>query len=403
LQADGRPYIETLARRGYRFAAPVRESQARTSDDRLHVLLAPYRAFVDGRAALETLERAAVERARVVFAEAVAIAPDHPSAHIGMANACVLSFEATHVDAHPDLAALTMASTHAREGCRLDPASAEAWSTQAFVLYRTGEVREAIAAARHAVTLAPTEWRHHLRLSFVSWGEQRLNAAHRVLALCPGLALAHWLAATVFIARHAFDEAHRELESGCAAQDAQRRAPARFGAVGLHLLRGFVLAAEGAEENALAEFARELAFEDAGHVYARESCANAWYAIGAIHLRQGRREDAAAAFDAAIARAPRHALARVGLAAASDANPSVSEQLSALSSHRSEMEIAIVGAVCATLLGSPAEGAAIIEAALADAEPGAAAWQLPVEPLLHVTSAPHLWAQPLAMIRARAT
>jgi DNA-binding winged helix-turn-helix (wHTH) protein len=53
-QQDGTPFIETLARRGYRFSATVERHQARQSDDTLDALLAPYRAFVEGRAALET-------------------------------------------------------------------------------------------------------------------------------------------------------------------------------------------------------------------------------------------------------------------------------------------------------------------------------------------------------------
>ena len=38
--------------------------------------------------------------------------------------------------------------------------------------------------------------------------------ARRVLALCPGVALAHWLRATVFIARESFDNALEELRAG---------------------------------------------------------------------------------------------------------------------------------------------------------------------------------------------
>ena len=43
------------------------------------------------------------------------------------------------------------------------------------------------------MTLEPDNWRHHFRLSFVSWGEERLRAAHRTLALLPDFPLAHWL------------------------------------------------------------------------------------------------------------------------------------------------------------------------------------------------------------------
>ena len=242
-QADGAPYIETLTRRGYRFSAPVERGKARESDASLDALLAPYRAFVEGRAALETLDRDAVTRACAAFAQALQAEPDYAAAHVGMANACALGFESTRAHAVPDVEALRRAVHHAREGCRLDPSSGEAWSTRAFVLHRSGSAAEAIAAARKAVTLDGGNWHHHLRLAFVGWGEERLRAAHRVLALCPGLALAHWFAATVFVARQAFDAAVEELRTGCASQDAQRSEGGRFKAVGLHLLHGLVLAA----------------------------------------------------------------------------------------------------------------------------------------------------------------
>jgi DNA-binding winged helix-turn-helix (wHTH) protein len=232
-QPDGAPYIETLARRGYRFSAEVARGRPRQSDASLDALLAPYRAFVEGRAALETLDRDAVTRARQAFAQALSAEPDYPAAHVGMANACALCFESTRVHQSPDVEALRDAEHHAREACRLDPSSGEAWSTLAFVLHRTGSGAEAIAAARKAVTLDGGNWHHHLRLAFVSWGEERLRAAHRVLALCPGLALAHWFAATVFVARQAFDAALEALREGCASQDAQRTEAGRFKAVGL--------------------------------------------------------------------------------------------------------------------------------------------------------------------------
>jgi len=55
---DGSGYIETVARRGYRLSAEVERRTTRESDATLDAILAPYRAFVEGRAALETLERA---------------------------------------------------------------------------------------------------------------------------------------------------------------------------------------------------------------------------------------------------------------------------------------------------------------------------------------------------------
>ncbi len=393
----GEPYIETLARQGYRFVAPVERGQPLQSNAAIDELLAPYRAFVDGRAALEALDRDAVVLARRVFAEVLRAAPHHPEAHIGMANACVLGFESTRADAVPDLAALQQASHHAREGCRLDPSSGDAWSTLGIVLHRNGDAREATAAARKAVRLEPDDWRHYVRLAFVSWGEERLRSANRVLTLCPGLAFAHWFAATVFVARQAFDMAIEQLRAGCTAQDAQRKAAGRFHAVGLHLLHGLVLAARGAVDNALAEFSRELALEDDAHVYARECGATTRYAIGALRLRQGRRDDAEAAFHEALTRVPGHALAAVGLAAIS---PSSDAQ--ATRPDTNTVDAAMVKAAALALAGQHHEAASVYGDALAQVDPGSAGWLLPVEPLLHVSGHPDAWAQTLATLRHRA-
>ena len=396
-QPDGTPYIETLARRGYRFGAPVERGQSRQSDAALDALLAPYRAFVEGRAALETLDRDAIARARQAFEQALNLAPDHPSAHIGMANACVLVFESTRADPSPDVSALKLAGDHAREGCRLDSASGEAWSTLAFVLHRSGDPREAIAAARKAVSIDPDDWRHYLRLAFVSWGEERLRAAHRVLTLCPGLALAYWFAATVFVARQAFEAALEELRAGCASQDAQRKETGRFSAVGLHLLHGLVLAAQGDEDGALDELRREMAFENDGQLYARECAANTWYTRGAIRLRQGRHDEAEVAFHEALKRVPGHALAGVGVGA-----------MSLLSDARlprpdaSSVDAAIVKAAALALAGKHDEAARLCAEALAQAEPGPAGWLLPLEPLLNAAAHRDAWAQTLTMLRDRA-
>jgi len=389
-QADGAPYIETLTRRGYRFRAEVARGKPRQSDASLDALLAPYRAFVEGRAALETLDRSAIVRARDAFAQALKADPDYQAAHVGMANACALCFESTRAHLSPDVEALRYAEHHAREACRLDPSSGEAWSTLAFVLHRIGSGAEAIAAARKAVTLDGGNWHHHLRLAFVSWGEERLRAAHRVLALCPGLALAHWFAATVFVARQAFDAALEALHAGCASQDAQRTEAGRFKAVGLHLLHGLVLAAHAKEMEALEQFARELEFEADDQLYARECCANTWYAIGALHRRLDRRHEADAAFREALNRVPGHPLA----ATACGVVP--------LTAVANTVDSAMVKAAALALEGKHEDAARICAEALARADPGPAGWILPVEPLLNPASHPDVWRRTLAMLRDRA-
>src|SRR5262249_11724843 len=148
--------------------------ERRESDETLDALLAPHRAWTEGRAALETLERSQILRARQAFEQVLANVPELTSVHVGLANACAMQFEMTRADQLPDLAALQRGEHHAREACRLDPSSGEAWATLGFVLERCGNRTDAIAALRRAVSLEADNWRHHLRLSYGSWGEERL-------------------------------------------------------------------------------------------------------------------------------------------------------------------------------------------------------------------------------------
>jgi tetratricopeptide (TPR) repeat protein len=223
-----------------------------------------------------------------------------------------------------------------------------------------------------------------------------------VLTLCPGLALAYWFSASVFVARQAFDAAADQLRAGCASQDAQRRESGRFNAVGLHLLYGLVMAAQGAEEHALEEFARELAFEDEGQLYARECCANTWYAFGAIRLRQDRRADAVAAFQGALNRVPGHALASVGLAAALHTSSATASRGRVSRPAPNIVDVAMVKSAVLALDGKHKEAARLCGDALAQAEPGPAGWMIPVDPLLHATANGDAWVQTLAALRDRA-
>ena len=403
---SGAAYIETVPRRGYRFGVGVARMAPRESDAGLDALLAPHRAFIEGRAALETLEGDRVARARDVFEDALRSAPEYASAHLGLANACVMQFEMTRADPAPDAAALALAAHHAREACRLDPQSGEAWATLGFVLDRTGDSLDARAALKRAVTLEPDNWRHHFRLSFVSWGEERLRAAHGTLMLLPDFPLAHWLAATVHVARQVLSEAERELAAGLTPQASEPTGGSRFSPVALHWLLGLIHLARGDQTRALEEFKRELSFEHAGQLYARECAANTWYAIGALRLRQGQRVDARAAFAHAIERVARHPMAHVGLVAAGSldriAPPPVDTDTGQSGRRTPAVDAAVFRAARLVVAGAHTEAADIVDDALTSAGAGNAGWLLPIEPLLHVAAHPDIWARALAHLRNRA-
>lgn len=408
--ADGAPYIETVPRQGYRFAGDVTRSVSRTSDEGLAALLAPHRAFLEGRAQLETLDRDAVVRAASVFADIVAAAPHHAPAHVGLANALALRFESTRTDDEPDVAALQKAAGHAREACRLDAGSSEAWATLALVLSRAGwgdgATSEAVAAARRAVAIEPDNWRHQLRLAVASWGDERLRAAHRAQRLLPGLALAHWLAATVHIARQSFDAAREELAAGAAAQDALQDGE-RFGAVGLHLLMGLVDFAHGDRASALEQCQHEIAATDGGHVYAREARANSWAAIGAVHIHTGDHAAAEEALESALQVVPGHLAARAALGVLrrrpDDLVVRRLAQLRAAGvSTAATVDATTIEAIQAAVAGDLRQAATALATALSAAPAGSSGWIIPVDPFLATAFQPAAWAAVLRLLRTRA-
>ena len=217
------------------------------------------------------------------------------------------------------------------------------------------------------------------------------------LALCPGLALAHWFAATVFVARQVFDAALDQLRAGCASQDAQRKESGRFNAVGLHLLHGLVLAAQGDTDGAIEEFGREMAFEADGQLYARECSAEYLVRPRSDPASPGStRRSAGGISRRRSKRVPGHPLAAIGVGAMS---PLSGAHPPAPGPHN--VDAAIVKAAALTLEGKHREAALLCGEALTHAEPGPAGWLLPLDPLLHATDHHHEWAQTLATLRDR--
>jgi DNA-binding winged helix-turn-helix (wHTH) protein len=386
---EGSHYIERVPHRGYRLGVPVVRVTRDASNDPLDTQLEPFLASVHGRMQLDTLDRGEIRQAREGLESVLREAPDNARAHALLAMACGLAFESTALETCPDTATLTDGIAHARRGCELAPDSGEAWSTLAFVLGLGGSTAHAVAAAHKALVLEPENWRHALRLARVASGEERMQAASRVLALYPELALAHWLRGTVFVARSALDAARGELQLGCAAQDAQTKGYP-FPAVGLHLLHGLVCAAQGRLDDGESELTRELPSAECGQIYARECAANTWYALGAFRLRQRRAAEAAIAFGRALAIAPAHVPAHAALrgeipASASGIDRALGEAIILARGNRHE------------------EAARVYREGLAQQPPGAAGWILPVEPILNPLARGEAWAETLALVRVRAT
>ena len=276
------------------------------------------------------------------------------------------------------------------------------------MLDRIGDGLDAVAAAqprRHARArqLAAS---FPARLRELGRGT-RLRAAHRTLALLPDFPLAHWLAATVHIARQALGEAERELTAAIQAAERLEGPERKFNAVAIHWLLGLVHLARGDDRRARDAFDRELAGgHGTHHLYARECRGNTWHAIGALALRHGQREEAATAFAHALDAVATHPLARVGLAA-SQALPHTRPPWPSLPDRRTgstalAVEVSLYRAATLVMDGRTEEAAHLVADALSAAPAGNAGWILPIEPILNVGSDPQAWAPALTRLRNRA-
>ncbi len=394
--SPGVTYIETVPREGYRFSAGVEQGASDAPAADLKAMRLPFTALTESRDAIESLRLDAIERAGQSL-ENVPVNGRFDGLIIALASALFFRFESRRVDENAPTELLGKVEWLTQALCFVKPGSFRAWAMLGVVKFRRGNRREGLADVRRAIDLAPDRWLPYFAMAYISAGEERVDAATEVLALCPGFAFAHYFAATVFVARGVLDSALRHARLGCGSQDSPK--PGRFPAVGLHWLAGAILDAMGMEAEALAEFARELEFEHLKHVYSRESCANAWYWIGAIHLRNGRDDEASRAFEEVLRRVPTH---RRALAALKRDAPIPAVVVATTGATVTDVGDVIDTAVVLAIAGNHEEAARMTQMALEGAEPGAEGWQLPLEPILRPLTRPDLWAPALALLRERA-
>ena len=393
VERGGCAFIDTVPNRGYRFTASVGQREPTDWAGIRDIDGEAAEAFVRGKRELATLTKDGIANASREFETVIALKPKHAYAHTNLAQALALTFEGTRVDEICDTAALERAVHHARVGAALEPSAADAHSTLAFALSISGDTQEATVAAWKAVSIDNASWRHWLRLAFVTWGEERCDHAEKALTRLSNLAQASWLKSTVYVARGAFEPALTHLQAGCGAQDRQRDNPRDYPAVGLHLLRGLVLAAQERLPEAEDEFTAELAGPNREQIYWRECAANTWYARGAIRARQGQIRDANAAFERALQVAPAHLFS---LAALGRPLPTVAPD------DPRALNAGIARAIALTRGNRHREAAEAYREAIATSRAAHAGWILPVEPILHASARPEVWNDMLAVIRERA-
>lgn len=401
-------FIETVARRGYRFIAPV---DVVASDALGGVIpyaahgtpmpgpagagvretssLDAHRAFTDGRVKLEKMEPALAADAIADFERAVALDPRYALPHVGLAHARFWIYEATRARNRPDAATLALAIGDAHHAIRLDPELAEAHAALAMMLMSAGRTGEAVVAGRRSVLLEPGNWRNHCRLGIAAWGDERTAAFARVLQLYPDFAYAYYGMAMVHIARGHLGAAEDLLRRGAPLQDREQGLADRFPGKGLHWLLGLTRLSSGDRAEARVEFDRELA-SGASRVYGAEFVMNACDGHGFACLAEGDADGALAMFGQALENFRDHARSLLGVAAACGLKGLVAEREAAiahatraigeLSSSGRAAEAAMATAFLHVVGGRPAEATGTLERLLVAAPAGFAGWTIPIEP-----------------------
>lgn len=370
-----------------------------------------YRAFTEGWLRVESLDVRELPPAIADFERAVSLDRRYAVAYAGLASAEFAAYETTRGDNQPDRHRLDRAIAHARHAVSLDEGLAEAHATLGLLLVSAWHTSDASAAARRAVTLEPSNWRHLFRLGHASWGDARLRAGSGVLALYPEFAFTHFQMAMVHIARGRTAEAETVLRQGAAVQDRQSGRAGRFPALGLHWLLGLTRLADDDVEEALAEFDHELQLADVHRLYGREFTAAALHGRGLALLRVERWREAANSFRQALEQYAESASSRIGLAyacrgagddpAANDALTRAENAVATMAGGR-PVEVDLCRAQLLSARGAPDAAVERLGRLLTDAPPGFAGWTLPIDPLLRPLHGHPGFAGVLARLAERA-
>ena len=373
--------------------------------------LEAYRACTEGWLRLESLDTRETASAIERFEQAVNADERYALAYTGLASAEFIVYEGTRSDNEPDQLRLERALSHARKAVALDEALAEAHATLALLLVSAWRSSEAVVSARRAVALDPSNWRHAFRLGHASWGDARLQALERTLALYPDFAFAHFQMAMVHVARGQLARAETVLRQGAAVQDRQIGRRERFPALGLHWLLGLTRLEQDDVVEALAEFDREAALARPHLLYGREYAMHARHGSGAALLRAGRFEEAAKTFQDALDLYPSHAPSHLGLRlalrglgshAAADAELTAIEDALRTLDRARPAEAAIVRSMGLAAAGQIDGACQVLRRLLDEAPPGFVAWTLPVEPLLRQHADQKVFAPVFAALATRA-
>ena len=370
-----------------------------------------YRALTEGWLKLESLDTTLVGAAIADFQGAIAIDPRYAAAYTGLANAEFVAYEMTRATIAPDAAALAAGIAHARHALELDDRLAETHATLSFLLTSANEFDDARAAAARAVAIEPDSWRHQYRLGHALWGDARLRAMARALAIYPRFAYAHFERVMVLVARGDLDGAAAALHHALGTLGGANGGD-RFPAIAFHWLHGALLFVRGNVDGARIEFDREVALIDRRRLYGPEYAAIARSAAGHAALAQNDVDRAIAAFDGALAEVGEYPRPLLGLAQAHGRGGDRTAEAAAyaragrafdrLTSQGRQLEARFLSACEAAARGARDDAADRLHQFLDDAPPSALGWTIPIEPFFRPLHGHPGFARVLSRLAERA-
>jgi DNA-binding winged helix-turn-helix (wHTH) protein/tetratricopeptide (TPR) repeat protein len=245
---EGRAYIETVPRAGYRFSAGVTrgETRAEPLSMKWPIGVLPARPEVSelighGRSCLMAASRAEIPRAIEAFRSAIALDPDYAAAHAGLALAhCAeaelrvaapdvayasareaalraLAMEASNADAQVALGTVLYLGDWNWNGARrsleraleLNAGHSQGWLAYGSLLDALGYLAEGLAARQRVLERDPSSAAVHLQIALSYWNQRRYDDmiawATRSLELDPHHLMAREFLVGAYLKKGDFD------------------------------------------------------------------------------------------------------------------------------------------------------------------------------------------------------
>jgi serine/threonine protein kinase/tetratricopeptide (TPR) repeat protein len=260
-----------------------------------------YESYTRGMMNLRQATRESIDRAIAAFDDATKHDPEYARAWAALGSAYGLKGGFLSI---PDM--VNQAIALERRALALDPELADAHMYLGSGLLGLGRIDEAIAEIREALRLDPENGQAFQALARAHWvGKGDFKAAiplfERAIALNPEAGYSYLQLSLLLAWEGQLDRAEEISRRAVDLQEQYLSGNLGLQIVGAHARLGYVHYLREHYDEALREYERELAFIGAGdHALRDRTLLELNVKIGAVYLRQGRRDDAERHFGRAL-------------------------------------------------------------------------------------------------------